>query len=309
MSDTREIATILRSIYYKGCEFPEWTIKKNMWHKHSFDKTVVYYESKDDIEEVNEVVIMREPTNIALSRMYDESRMGEEFGYNIGGYSLHKKGTIMPNIAVYCYATLVHPSTNEKQRLVNAHVINLIGYAFDSPNQPDYKYFNRKDRGRGSGHGNDSIIELIEHYERMWLKAYKCAKHLRKRGVAIDRIMIYNVGGGAFAGYHTPYFIKGIFEPAFNKVHEMFTKASIQVEGYDWSTHCFNGPRIPESLFEPETMASLDTTLYVNAWDPWSLIGNGNERDGSLDGCWGRWSNMAILGWPITNTKMNFVGI
>lgn len=52
--------------------------------------------------------------------------------------------------------------------------------------------------------------------------------------------------------------------------------------------------------------ADLDTTMYVNAWDPWSLIGNGNERDGSLDGFWGRSSNMAVLGWLPTNPDMIF---
>lgn len=29
--------------------------------------------------------------------------------------------------------------------------------------------------------------------------------------------------------------------------------------------------------------------LLVNAWDPWSMVGNGNAGDNSLDGFYGRW--------------------
>lgn len=55
--------------------------------------------------------------------------------------------------------------------------------------------------------------------------------------------------------------------------------------------------------------ADLEETVLVNAWDPWSLIGNGNVFDNSLDGYWGRCSNMAVLGWLRTNPDMQFVAV
>lgn len=39
--------------------------------------------------------------------------------------------------------------------------------------------------------------------------------------------------------------------------------------------------------------------LLVNAWDPWSMVGNGNAGDNSLDGFFGRhgrWENIEIAG-------------
>ena len=60
------------------------------------------------------------------------------------------------------------------------------------------------------------------------------------------------------------------------------------------------------AVIESRSPADLENTLFVNAWDPWSLIGNGNERDNSLDGWWGRVSNMAILGWLPTNPSIKF---
>ena len=46
--------------------------------------------------------------------------------------------------------------------------------------------------------------------------------------------------------------------------------------------------------------------MYVNAWDPWTIIGNGNENDNSLDGYWGKSTNMSVLGWFLTNPEMTF---
>jgi hypothetical protein len=76
-----------------------------------------------------------------------------------------------------------------------------------------------------------------------------------------------------------------------------FKQSGIEVDGYNWVTHRFHGDTIPDVL----EVEDLDEVAFVNAWDPWSLIGNGNERDFSLDGAWGRISNMAVLGWSETN--------
>lgn len=78
---------------------------------------------------------------------------------------------------------------------------------------------------------------------------------------------------------------------------------NIEVLGYNQKTKTFNGGYIPDILDNDNDM---EHTLYVNAWDPWSLIGNGNERDNSLDGYWGRCSNMAILGWSLTNPFIKY---
>jgi hypothetical protein len=40
---------------------------------------------------------------------------------------------------------------------------------------------------------------------------------------------------------------------------------------------------------------------YINAWDPHSIAGNGNENDKSLDGYIGANSAISLLSWPPTN--------
>ncbi len=41
--------------------------------------------------------------------------------------------------------------------------------------------------------------------------------------------------------------------------------------------------------------------LFVNAWDPHSLPGNGNAGDISLDGYVGRSSAVHLYGWGVSN--------
>ena len=47
-------------------------------------------------------------------------------------------------------------------------------------------------------------------------------------------------------------------------------------------------------------------SLYVNAWDPWSIVGNGNANDFSFDGFIGRATAGGILCWPLTCPNIKY---
>lgn len=283
-------AKIIHTIYLPSCEFPEWVLEPQEWANHRFSETKVYYMKTDSLEDVKQMATQREPCNICMKRLYSESRLEQEFGWTHGAYERSTPDKLMPNIAIYCYATVKRPN-----RTLNIHVINLVGYAFDTQDQPDYKYFQIRPK-----------IDLIQKYSEMWLKALKAAKDLREEN-KINKIRIFNVGGGAFAGPYSMNFIDTVFEPAFLSLIQEFTKLDIQVIGYNAITKRFDDVFIPNLFDAPDE--DVDNTLYVNAWDPWSLIGNGNERDRSLDGYMGRCSNMAVLGWTRTNPSMIFVPV
>ena len=276
----------IHNIYIPTYNFPNWVLNECLWDTFEFDKTVVYYNKEDRIEDVQTMVREREPCNISMRRIYIEDELEKQFGYRHGAYQKSSIDNLMPNIAIYCYATIKTTNCYKK-----VHAINLVGYAFDTMDQPDYKYFKTKTE--------DAIIEK---YYKMWRKAFSAALDLKKDG-KINKIKIFNVGGGAFAGPHFETFIENIFEPAFLPLLPFFERAGIQVLGYDIENKEFNGGFIPDILV---TDKDVEHTLYVNAWDPWSLIGNGNGRDSSLDGYWGRCSNMAVLGWSHTNPFINY---
>jgi len=278
---SKEAAIAVHGIYARQCRFPDWVLTEPA----AFDRTVVYYNREDSIEDVHRLMREREPCNIGMRRCYDEDRMEAVFGWRHGAY---ESGN-MPNIAAYCHAT-VRLSTGFKR----VHVLNLIGYAFDSAAQPDYQRFVGKPLDR-----------LVAAYDRVWAKALMCALDLYKAG-HIDSLTVYNVGGGAFAGPYGSIFIRQIFEPSFLPIMQTLEHSGIRVRGYDRATKTFTGGFIPNSL---ETDPELERSLFINAWDPWSLVGNGNERDTSLDGYWGRSSNMAVLCWLPTNPEMRFRSI
>lgn len=288
-----EVAKKVHSIYIPGYAFPEWVVKPELWPSHRFSDTITFYHKEDSLDTVKLLMTEREPCNIGMRRIYSTLKMESEFGWKHGAYRLSTKEHPMPNVAVYCNATVY----TESKGFFNVHVLNLIGCALDSYEQPDYKYIQTRQH-------------VLDFYTKMWRLALKAAKYLKGQG-KINRFIVYNVGGGAFSGEYGNRFISDIFEPAFLPLMAEFSIAGIEVIGYKLKTStrtsdvCGLG-FIPD-VFDTNLVTPQD--LFINAWDPWSLIGNGNERDDSLDGHWGRISNMAVLGWLKTNPQMKFMGV
>ena len=285
MEQSLKNAITVRKIYEEDCEFPEWVIEHENWKNHKFSDTITFYHNEDALEDVKCLALEREPCNIGMYRLYDGDALQKAFGWKYGAYGLSTPEKIMPNIAVYCNATIY----TKKKGYLSVHVLNCIGCALDSSRQPDFQTYKTKE-------------SIIGFYRNMWSLALGAMKHLKK-----PKFQIYNVGGGAFSGRYERNFTKEIFEPAFLPLVPDFDAAGIQILGYDFQNKCFTGGFIPDCLYDDTE--DLENTVYVNAWDPWSLIGNGNESDNSLDGCWGRSSNMSVLGWLKTNPSMKFVGV
>ncbi len=280
-----EAAKAVHRIYIPPFRFPDWVLDPGLWTTFRFADTRVFYHKEDTYDDVLVMVKGREPCNIGMHTLFNIQAMEATFGYSKGAYGRSTSEKLMPNIGVYCHATL---NLNGSYR--QAHVLNLVGIAFDCYLQPDYQYYQSR-----------PLSDIVAKYSEMWKLALKAATTIP----GIKTLKLYNVGGGAFAGEFESTFSADIFEPAFKPLVSKFEESGIQLDGYDWTLHKFNGGYIPDCLYSDD----LESTLYINAWDPWSLIGNGNERDASLDGHWGRISNMAVLGWWQTNPHMQFIPV
>lgn len=306
--DLKEIGKTIYNIYDKGYEFPIWILNDD-WNTYDLaDTTVFYFNNDDNVEDefltnVKTMTIEREPCNIALTRHYNKSKLITQFGWEEGAYvKRQSNGDLMPNIAIYTKAKVNYDNI----QLNDIHVINLVGYAFDVQDQEDYIFFSRLPLEERQG-------ELIKRYTNMWLLAYASAQRLIAKGNKITHFRLFNVGGSAFVTCLEilldldkinllDYFKKNIFEPSFHIVRQLFANLKIIILEFE------AGYFIPHSLNTTDKSINK-TTLYVNAWDPWTLIGNGNKRDHSLDGFWGRSTNMSILGWGLTNPFMSFVRV
>lgn len=274
----------LYQIYYSSFRPPKWIFKPEIWNKLDFKESIIFYNQKDQLEDVIKVATEREPVNIAMKRVYDRKALNSTFGWEISYYGRyyndHKK--LAPNIAIYAKTPVRAGKVNR-----TAHVLNLIGYAFDSRVQPDYKYFENK-----------SFYTLLNRYVKVWKYAFICAK-LKK----LTQIHISAVGGGAFAPTNISgaKFISQILQPAIEKARRAEDKSKkIKLI---WTS---NPEFIVPDSFSTISQKEMNKTLYINAWDPWSMVGNGNEGDNSLDGFWGRSSALAPLCWPLSNPYIKY---
>jgi hypothetical protein len=276
-----ENARRLRSVYFKGYEFPAWTIQALADYFYALAPKARVYFSDGSLTDAKQLLLQREPVNIAMKRYYDQQRMKELFGWSRGYYEefFERYGELAPNLAVYC-PTLVKMDDGS---MVRIHLINSIGYAFDSKNQPDYQVLR----------GSPSL--LSQRYVRVFEKIFRCAKD-----VGLDTIVMSLVGAGVFANLW-PDFFHSIWSPAFEYVRKRYTQYT-GVKILLMAPPGTPGPGKNIGLF-PRNIGAVDVdrTLFVNAWDPASIAGNGNAMDNSLDGFVGRHSMVAVLTWPLTN--------
>lgn len=285
----KENAKKMRNLYNNGFEFPKWVLNKDIWDNLHFSKVIVYYNKLDSFNDVKKMVTEREPTNIGMNRTYNKKLLEKTFGWEVGYYEKFavrcKYHHLAPNISIFARTPLVYKG---KIKLVN--VINLVGYAFDSPNQPDHKHF--KDM-KLNGH------DLQEKYTKMWKYAFMCAKDHN-----LKKIQIAAVGGGAFAPkeYRGDNFVNNILKPSVKKAQQSVDPN----KNIELLWEMFPDFSVPHS-FGDLTQPELDITLYVNGWDPFSMVGNGNGMDRSLDGAWGNCTALAPLCWSLSNPSMKYV--
>jgi hypothetical protein len=327
----RKYALKVWDIYLPGRAFPDWVYDENNWKYYRFKDTRAYFYDDGTFSEHEalkyaiELTIQREPCNMGMIGYYDTKEMETEFGWETGAYEKSNKDRLMPNIAIYCKAELKFiyntMPTDKYQVMSNVndvHVINLCGFAFDSKKQPDYEYFNNLYK---SSNNNSNVVleKLIEKYSGMWSLLYATVMNLNQDNPGaiktIQYVRIFNVGGSAFSRllyiFNITNFIKQVFLPSFSEIEEKLKAAKVKILGFDFGTNIFTSIdeyKIPEGILDKDSEICKNT-LYVNAWDPWSLIGNGNKTDGTLDGYWGRSSNMSVLGWGVTNPHIKFTKV
>jgi hypothetical protein len=258
-------------------------------------QTRVYYEKDADAGLVNELMDQREPTNIAMDHGYDEDGLNQLFGWRYSKYITHydEHRELAPNIGVYCLTPLL----TTKQMI---HVYNAIGYAFDSEEQPDYQALINNVDLKG---------ELTLLYTRVLYRVFVCAQDL-----GLTTTVMSYLGGSAFARLLRKKLGMGDAQLSATYYFADALNNAIELSGYKGAV-LFMGSHTSDMQtaitpmpykdigFFPDCVSQVqvNTTLFVNAWDPHSIAGNGNEGDPSLDGYVGRVTAIALLCWPYTN--------
>ena len=279
-------AKALYDVYSRGCRFPGWCLEPSTFTALDWDKTLVFFPKGADIETVVRLAREREPVNMGMLRPYDKKKMKKYFGFSTGFYGKYftKHGSLAPNIAIYVCTRV---RLDETLTVPRVHLLSLAGVAFDRQEQPDFQALCTRNK---DGYSVDKK-QIRQLYMRIWLYAGFCAQYLN-----LKKVRVFKVGGGEFAPPNLHFGLE-VFHPCLKRLRKLFPKIEFQYS-LDY--------RIPESL-KRCTKSEFEETLFINAWDPWSMIGNGNAGDTSLDGFWGRISAAAVLGSPLVNDQIRYV--
>lgn len=300
-SKIKALAQKWRARYHDDKAPPEWSLEQvggDDWFRRA-KQCRVYAADTVNRAELAVVVSEREPVNIEMESKYNDPKIKS-------GYSrLFKADHLPPNFALYMPAIM----SQEEQRLQGAmtcHVINCIGFGFDVKAQPDYQYFMEN-------FTEAKKKELQDRLAVIFKLVFQCAADLKLR-----KICMCYLGGSEFARLFkpskpeylkiflaalktvlTPQVLAGIDEinlmGATNR-HDMLMRIVVKefepvITGLGKTCHLLG--RIPDILTED--------MLFMNAWDPHSVVGNGNEYDRSLDGFFGRLSDMGYMSIPEIN--------
>jgi hypothetical protein len=300
-SNDPNFAKKVNDLYNKGYRIPNWVLEdyNTDKFKERAAEALVYADTGSDPKVVSLILKEREPVNIAMKREFDQTEAEKLLKYKVSGYQAYydEIKILAPNIAVYTHTAVKVSTPPSNDEFRDVHIIHAVGAALDSKEQPDYKSL-----------GSDKE-KLRNFYERVFAKIFRCAKDKK-----LDTVVMSLVGGSNFAKLYTSgqgegknVFQEEVWIPTFMdvrseypdiKVHFMGLKDGEYAEGFLKEKNYKNLGHFPRCVSKEPRV------LYVNAWDPHSIPGNGNGGDDSLDGHVGRSSAVHFLGWGLTNENL-----
>lgn len=264
---------------------------------YAYSCCVTLYHTGDP-DEADFLARHREPVNIGGQSLYDDELLLEHFGYQESGFNTfynYDNSVLPPQISVVCKT----PVLNSKQ---DVHIINSIGYAFDSEEQPHCIFY------------NDTIFDtIIQDFTKTFDMVFQAAKDYN-----LSHIALCYLGGGCFSKHYPSDYLNTLYLPCLQaalakldwKPDSIGLMGNVEprvCKGISNLLHNYDIPfrklgNVPDILTYPDT-------LYQNAWDPHSMVGNGNKGDYSLDGFMGRSTLMHFLCWPVTNPNITYKSI
>ncbi len=309
-----ERARALFEIYEAACRPPEWALEfaaSPAYNSFAKATAVLSFDRRADL--VREVVERREPVNIGMHRRFDAGLLRARFGYDRAGYvSAYERSltagapALPPNIAILCRT----PVGSAQGRVVD--IINATGFAFDDPRQVDYRYFALGGR----------LPELRAKLRAVFGLIFAAALYRRKATLVLSL-----VGGGAFsahfpggaAEYLASYFFPALRD-AWAQLPPAARPARVGLMGNPSRAQLAQLAAACEGVLTttaatttfacgvvPDILSAHEDALFVNAWDPCSIVGNGHAADNSLDGAIGRCTALAFLSFPPTNPHIQIM--
>lgn len=272
--------------------------KSEDYKRHSQTARIYYNSNQLSEEDALKIVFQREPTSIAMgSNQYNEKNLEKLFGYRKGIYNdtnaRKKNGSSfheLPNsVTVYSETYLWDTPGGKNKKEVAC--LSLPAPALDSTKQPHYHYYMEEGKLDAKKYEQEMkfLFQCIE-------RAVRDNKDSAFDGKGIKRLVLSKFGQGAFLEALSSYDQK-IAHNAYRNQLAIFLNniKNIDIEivmseysdpGDDkWHDHMIIGDIIT---------TARERDLIINAWDPHSAPGNGNDADHSFDGAMGKGSGILL---------------
>lgn len=273
------------------------------YKRHAKTARIYYNSSQITESDALKIIFQREPTNIAMGiNQYNEENLEKLFGYKRGIYNdLSAKkmdGSFfkeLPNTAtVYSETYLWDPPGGKNKKEIAC--LSLPAPALDSINQPHYEYYMKT--------GKLDVKKYEQEMEFLFKsieQAIRDNKNIAFEGKGIKRLVLCKFGQGVFLGAlsrndqktaHNAY--KQQMAIFLNRIKDIDLDIVMSEYSYPANDIWLNKMIIGDII-----NTARDGDLIINAWDPHSAPGNGNDADHSFDGALGKASGILLTqtGW------------
>lgn len=245
------------------------------------------------------IIFQREPTNISMgSDQYDVNELYRLFGYKQGIYidptAKKADGSLffeLPNTAcVYSETYQWDPPGGDQKKEIAC--LSLPAPALDSTPQPHYQYYMSTGALDAEKYQNEMafLFKCIEN-------AVRDNKDAAFNGKGLKRVVLSKFGQGAFLSA-LPQADRDLANHIYKRQLAVFLNnmQDIDIEIVLSATSQPN----PLDMWHKNIIVgdisktSKEGDLIINAWDPHSAPGNGNDADRSFDGAMGKSSGILL---------------
>lgn len=274
------------------------------YQRHAKTARIYYNSNQLSKEDALRIIFQREPTNIAMhADLYDKEKLNELFGYESSVYNdvnaRKADGSAfkdLPNTAsVYSETYLWDPPGGDNKKEIAC--LSLPAPALDSRDQPHYEYYMQS--GELDAKKYEQEMQFLFKTIETVIRDNK-DKAFGDKG--IKRVVLSRFGQGAFLEALSPD-DQEIAQKAYrtqlafflHKVKDTGIEIVMSEYGIPYADNIWHDKMIIGDIIE----TAEEGDLIINAWDPHSAPGNGNDIDNSFDGAMGKGSGIILTqtGW------------
>ena len=300
----------LHASYENRYRFPDWCTGEKYLDLHDkFCQTARLVAPQDQKRQARLSIYQRQPVNIMMNTSGTNWKAFKQLQKNLPnklgwGWENSYYTTVFikwrilaVNVAVYCETPVSDTYSTLSPHFLTIRVLNLVGLGFDTSEQPDHQAFVQKNYAKPDKEAAKKWLQ--PHVTSQLQKVEAVLNWAHTSNQPIRYMHLPAVGCGHFAG-NMP--IRDVWDDLSKEAVLKWEKAwpSLHVDTRD-KMYVGKSAGMHTKWRELDKEHGLRHCLFVNAWDPHSFIGNGNLADESLDGWYGRFTAMAVLGWPGTN--------